>query len=99
LTLIDPKSGIKTDFTYAQQPLHGGGYDDIVFAKGETFISASNPIVDKNGQNNFPSIVSARFVGRQIVVTPVLYGNASLFDIATGHKVVSPAIRPRLAQS
>jgi hypothetical protein len=89
LTLIDPKSGVKTDYTYAQQPLHGGGYDDIVFAKGETFISASNPILDKNGQNNFPSIVSARLVGRQIFVTPVLQGNTSLFDIATGHKVVA----------
>src|SRR6202011_2802043 len=89
LTLIDPNTGVKTDYTYAQQPLHGGGYDDIVFSKGETFISASNPTVDKNGQNSFPSIVSARLAGRQIFVTPVLQGNASLFDIATGHQVVA----------
>ena len=47
LTLIDPKSGLKTDYTYAQlPPAHGGGYDDVVFMQGETFISASNPNVD-----------------------------------------------------
>src|ERR1700730_5326721 len=38
LTLIDPKTGLKTDYTYAQlPPLHGGGYDDVVFMQGETF--------------------------------------------------------------
>jgi hypothetical protein len=95
LTLIDPKSGVKTDYTYAQlPPLHGGGYDDVVFTKGETFISASNPAVDMNGQNNFPSIVKACLVGHQVFVTPVLQGNASLIDIATGQKVVSPQSDP-----
>jgi hypothetical protein len=89
LTLIDPETGVQTDYTYAQKPAHGGGYDDIVFTRGETFISASNPIVDAKGQNNFPSIVSPRFVGHQIFVTPVLEGIASLIDIATGQKVVA----------
>jgi hypothetical protein len=89
LTLIDPKCGVETDYTYAQQPLHGGGYDDIVFSKGETFISASNPILDSNGQNNFPSIVKARLVGYQVFVAPVLEGNATLIDVATGQKVVA----------
>jgi hypothetical protein len=89
LTLIDPKCGVETDYTYAQLPLHGGGYDDIVFSKGETFISASNPIVDTNGQNNFPSIVKARLVGHQVFVAPVLEGNATLIDVATGQKVVA----------
>jgi hypothetical protein len=57
LTLIDPKTGEQTDYTYAEPPAHGGGYDDVVFMKGETFISASNP---PPGQNNFPSIVKVR---------------------------------------
>jgi hypothetical protein len=57
--------------------------------KGETFISASNPKVDANGQNIFPSIVKARLVGHQVFVTPVLQGNAKLIDIVTGEKVVS----------
>jgi hypothetical protein len=90
LTLIDLKTGVQTDFTYAQlPPLHGGGYDDVVFMKGETFISASNPKVDANGQNIFPSIVKARLVGHQVFVTSVLQGNAKLIDIVTGEKVVS----------
>jgi hypothetical protein len=47
-------------------------------------------MVDPNtGQNNFPSIVKVRLSGRKVFVTPVLQGNASLFDIATGKKVVS----------
>jgi hypothetical protein len=90
LTLIDPKSRTQTDYTYAQlPPAHGGGYDDVVFTEDETFISASNPTVDAKGQNNFPSIVKARLVGHQVLVTPVLQGNASLIDIATGNNVVS----------
>ncbi len=43
LTLIDPRTGTKTDYTYAEPTLHGGGYDDVVFFPGATFISASNP--------------------------------------------------------
>jgi hypothetical protein len=90
LTLIDPKSRTQTDYTYAQlPPVHGGGYDDVVFMEDETFISASNPNVDAKGQNNSPSIVKARLVGHQVFVTPVLQGNASLIDIATGNNVVS----------
>jgi hypothetical protein len=95
LTLIDPASGVQTDFTYAQlPPAHGGGYDDVVFMQGQTFISASNPTLDANGQNKFPSIVKARLVDHQIFVTPVLQGNASLIDIATGQTVVSPQSDP-----
>jgi hypothetical protein len=90
LTLIDPKSGLKTDYTYAQlPPVHGGGYDDVVFMQGETFISASNPNVDAKGQNHSPSIVKARLVNHQVFVTGVLQGDASLIDIATGQNVVS----------
>jgi hypothetical protein len=67
-------------------PAHGGGYDDVVFLKGETFISASNPNVDANGQNNSPSIVKVRLSDRKVFVTPVLQGNAPLFDITTTGK-------------
>lgn len=90
LTLIDPKTGEQTDYTYAElPPAHGGGYDDVVFMKGETFISASNPMVDPNtGQNNFPSIVKVRLSDRKVFVTPVLQGNAPLFDITAGQKEV-----------
>jgi hypothetical protein len=92
LTLIDPNSLAQTDFTYAQPPVHGGGYDDVVFTKETAFISASNP--NTKGQNTFPSIVEARLVGGQVFVKPVLQGNASVIDIATGQTVVVPQADP-----
>ncbi|MBV8276068.1 MAG: hypothetical protein JO170_12535 [Verrucomicrobia bacterium] len=102
LTLIDPESGAKFDYTYAQlPPTHGGGYDDVVFTKDATFISASNPTPlqpptpsTPNGQNIFPSIVKARIVGHQIFVTPVLNGTDPLIDIATGATVVAQQSDP-----
>jgi hypothetical protein len=94
LTLIDPNSGDEDNFTYAQKPLHGGGYDDVVFTKENTFISASNPTVDAKGQNNFPSIVEARLVGNQVFVKPVFFGNASVVDIVSGNEVVVPQADP-----
>jgi hypothetical protein len=94
LTLIDPISGAEDNFTYAQKPLHGGGYDDVVFTEKNTFISASNPTLDKNGQNNFPSIVEAYLSGHQVFVKSVFLGNASVFDIVTGQKIVVPQADP-----
>ena len=96
LTLIDPRSGEQIDFTYAQlPPAHGGGYDDVVFTKDATFISASNPqIPTGQTQNTFPSIVKARLDNGQIFVTPVLLGNASLIDIVTLQTVVAPQSDP-----
>jgi len=100
LTLIDPKTGDQDDFTYADPTLHGGGYDDVVFFKDETFISASNPNLQAptpsmpNGQNIFPSIVKVRLEGRKIFVEPVLSGTASLVDIATGQIVIAQQSDP-----
>jgi hypothetical protein len=100
LTIIDPKTGVTTDYTYAQTPAHGGGYDDVVFLNGQTFISASNPTVQTptsttpNGQNIFPSVVKAQILGHQIFVTPVLFGNAMLIGIPTGLPVVSQQSDP-----
>ena len=89
LTLIDPVAGTQTDFTYADPTLHGGGYDDVVFLNGQTFISASNPNLQANGQNIFPSIVTAKIVANKVFVQPVLNGNANLIDITTGKTVVA----------
>ena len=100
LTIIDPKTGKTTDYTYAQPTLHGGGYDDVGFLHGQVFISASNPTLQTptsstpNGQNIYPSIVKARIVGHQIFVTPVLNGNDQLIDIATGATVVAQQSDP-----
>ncbi len=91
LTIIDPKHpDVLSDYTYAQMPPpHGGGYDDVVFLNGEAFISASNPKLNANGQNIFSSIVKVRFSGHMIFLTPILQGNASLFDVTVGGEVIS----------
>lgn len=94
LTIIDPKTGEKTDYTYAQQPAHGGGYDDVAFVDDKIYISASNPTTNSNGQNIFPSIVRAHLSGHLISVTPILNGDAPLVDIATGKTAVSPQSDP-----
>jgi hypothetical protein len=88
VTTIDPGTGAQTNYTYAAPPVHGGGYDDVVFLNGQIFISASNPNTQPptpltpNGQNVFPSIVKATVVGNTISVSPVLMGNATLISIS-----------------
>ena len=83
LTLLDPQTGATRVFTYeVLPPVHGGGYDDVAFLGGKTYISASNPAV--TSQNPFPSIVEVNLIGSKIHVTPVLFGNAPLWNIATG---------------
>src|ERR1700730_15144615 len=100
LTTIDPKTGDQDDFTYAEPTLHGGGYDDAVFFKDATFISASNPNLQAptpttpNAQNVSPSIVKVRLAGHQIFVEPVLTGITSLVDIATGKIVIAQQSDP-----
>jgi hypothetical protein len=101
VTLIDPVAGTQKDYTYADPTLHGGGYDDVVFLNGQVFISASNPNPlqpptpkTPNGQNVYPSIVRAAIIGSKIFVQPILKGNDTLTDIATGKSVVSQQSDP-----
>jgi hypothetical protein len=100
LVLIDPVTGTTKKYTYSTPPLHGGGYDDIVFLNGQIFISGSNPILTPPtkefpfGQNIYPSIVKINLVGNQVDVTPVLLGNATLIDITTGKPVIAAQSDP-----
>jgi hypothetical protein len=101
LTLIDAVTGTMTNYTYAEPPPHGGGYDDIVFLNGQIFISASNPKLTPPstsypfGQNIYPSIVSATFLpGNQVDVDPVEMGNATLIDVTTGKSVIAAQSDP-----
>ena len=100
VTLIDPVNHTQKNYTYAAPPLHGGGYDDVVFMNGMVFISASNPNLQPpptnppNGQNIYPSILKATIDGNQIVLSPVLLGNASLIDITTGKTVIASQSDP-----
>ena len=52
----------------------GGGFDDILFQSGKTFLSASNPSLNPNTD---PAIVSATLSGGVVTTSPVLMGNAS----------------------
>ncbi|MFY9988894.1 MAG: hypothetical protein WAK31_29340 [Chthoniobacterales bacterium] len=94
VTVFDITNGSSTDLVYANAPLHGGGYDDVVFVNDQVFLSASNPKLNAQGQNIYPSIVSATVVGNKIYVAPVVLGNATLTDIATGQPTVSPQSDP-----
>jgi len=53
--------------------VNGGGYDDMLFQGGKTFISASNPA---NNPNMQPAIVQATLSGGSVTTSPALMGNA-----------------------
>lgn len=82
LVTIDTTSGTITPYTIPTTP-HGGGYDDLAFLNGTTFIAASNPNLDKNGNNVFPAIDKVTLSGGKASFTPVLMGNATAIDTST----------------
>jgi len=79
MVTIDPGSGSVTPYTFPPAP-HGGGYDDLYFLNGMTFITASNPTLNNNGVNVFPAIDKITLSGGQAVLTPVLMGNSTAVD-------------------
>jgi hypothetical protein len=81
LVVFDPDTHAKTLYSFAAPPQAGGGYDDIAFRNGKAYLSASNPA---NNPNNEPAIVEARLEGTQVVVKPVLEGNATATNVLTG---------------
>jgi hypothetical protein len=83
LTIINPTTGTEQNFTFAPTA-HGGGFDDIVFRKGEVFLSASNP---SGNPNTAAAVVRATLNGSSVVVTPVLAGNATATDGVTEKQV------------
>ncbi|MGA9722577.1 MAG: hypothetical protein WBQ86_09000 [Candidatus Binatus sp.] len=84
LAVIDLKTGKQTVTDFPKPAPHGGGYDDVVFTKGATFISASNPTPIPN---TGPAIVSVNLKGKTIKVTSVLTDNASATSVLTGDSV------------
>ncbi|HLZ67539.1 MAG TPA: hypothetical protein VKQ29_15005 [Aliidongia sp.] len=84
LVLIDPSSGATELITFGKPP-HGGGYDDIVFKEGNTYLSASNPTLDKNGNNTGPAIVRAVLRQNHTVdVYPVMSGQPEAANFTFG---------------
>lgn len=86
LTIINLSTWATTQFSFPPT-LHGGGYDDLVFQNGMAFVAASNPTLNSAGINTGPALVKVAVSNGKLVVTPVLYGNATATDIVTGQKV------------
>jgi hypothetical protein len=84
IAVIDLKKGTQTVTQFPSPAPHGGGYDDVVFTKGATFVSASNPT---NNPNTGPAIVSVDLKGKKLPVTPVLAGEAMATNVLTGSTV------------
>lgn len=82
MTTIDPNSGTITSYTFDKTP-HGGGYDDLYFLHGMTFIAASNPTLDSNGNNTKPAVDQITLSGGKAILKPILMGNASATDNTT----------------
>jgi hypothetical protein len=94
LVVIDLRSGKAKQFKFAPTP-HGGGYDDIVVRNGKVYITASNPMnLDQMGNNVFPALVRATLSGDNVVLEPVLNGNAEAIDIPTGNPVTLNLLDP-----
>lgn len=83
LETIDPATGTVTPYAFPTTP-HSGGYDDVYFLNGSTFISASAPKLDKNGNNPFPAIDKITLSNGKAVLTPILMGNAEVTDSTAG---------------
>jgi hypothetical protein len=93
LVSINPATGVVTKFTFAPTA-HGGGFDDMQFVNSKMFIAASNPTLDATGVNVFPAVDQVTFAGTQVVLTPVLFGNATATDVTTNTQVTLNVVDP-----
>jgi hypothetical protein len=93
LVSIDPATGTVTKYAFAPT-VHGGGFDDMGFVNGKMFIAASNPTLDTAGLNVFPAVDEVSFQGTNVVLTPVLMGNATAVDVTTGMQVTLNEVDP-----
>jgi hypothetical protein len=86
---IDPSTGTVTPYAFPTPP-HGGGYDDLYFLNGSTFVAASAPNLDSNGNNPNAAIDKIALGSNgKLVLTPVLYGNASAADLLNNNAATS----------
>jgi hypothetical protein len=81
LVLINPGTLAKSSvYSFSAVP-HGGGYDDVVFANGRAFVTASNPA---NSPNTDPALSSAALGAGVVNVSGVLNGNATATPLNAG---------------
>jgi hypothetical protein len=83
LYTIDLTNLVATLYHFPLVQPHGGGYDDLAFANGRAFVSASSPVLNAQGINDKPAIFEVRLHGDNAEITPVVYGNTYGFDIPT----------------
>jgi hypothetical protein len=77
--LIDPTANTVTPYTFPSPTPHGGGYDDVYFLGGKTFIAASNP-----SGNTFPAVDRITLnPDHTISLTPILMDNSPATDAIT----------------
>jgi hypothetical protein len=94
LVTIDPFSGTVTPYHFPPVP-HGGGYDDLFFLNGTTFIVASNPTLDSSGVNVYPALDTIQLMfDHGLFLTPVLMGNATALDTTTNQTVTLNEVDP-----
>ncbi len=86
LAIINPKTNTVAKYKFPTTP-HGGGYDDMTFLNGQIFIAASNPTLNNAGVNVFPAVDKMALINGKIVLTPILYGNATAIDTISNQKV------------
>lgn len=94
LVSIDPATGIVTAYLFSSPTAHGGGFDDMAFVGGKMFIAASNPNLDPSGVNIYPAVDEVTFNGLNVVLTPVLLGNATAIDTMSGLPVTLNEVDP-----
>jgi hypothetical protein len=76
-----------TPYTFPPTP-HGGGYDDLFFLNGSTFIAASNPTLTSSGANPNPAIDKITIAGGKVSLTRVLRGDATAADVLNSNAPV-----------
>jgi arylsulfatase A-like enzyme len=85
LVIIDPTTFVATQYTIASVN-HGGGFDDIAFAGGKVFFTASNP---SNNPNTDPAVVQVTLdnTTHTANTSTVLLGNAAALNTVTQQQV------------
>lgn len=80
VSIINLKTGRQAIYQLGTGP-HGGGYDDIDFNNRAIYLSASAPTINPN---TAPATVSFKLVGKKVILTGVLNGNASATNVTSG---------------
>jgi hypothetical protein len=86
LVIINPVTLATTQYTITSVN-HGGGFDDIAFAGGKVFLTASNPT--NTNPNTDPAVVQVTLNNATLTAntSTVLLGNASALNTVTNSQV------------